>query len=64
MSMTIENEKDTTPESGELVARQLRRELSSDEVLEELMARTGERGVALTGKPGAHPQPETSPRAG
>ncbi len=56
MSMTIENEKDTTPESGELVARQLRRELFSDELLDELMARTGERGVALTGKGGFLPE--------
>ena len=56
MSMTIENEKDTTPESGEPVARQLRRELFSDELLDELMARTGERGVALTGKGGFLPE--------
>ncbi len=56
MSMTIENGKGATAESGEPAARQLRRELFSDELLDELMARTGERGVALTGKGGFLPE--------
>ena len=56
MSMTIENEKETAPGSGEPAARTLRRELFSDEMLDDLIARTGERGVALTGKGGFLPE--------
>jgi len=56
VSMTIENEKETAPGSGEPAARTLRRELFSDELLDDLIARTGERGVALTGKGGFLPE--------
>ena len=52
MSMT--KKKDTTGTESE--ARKLRREMFSDEVLDELMSRTDERGVALTGEGGFLPE--------
>lgn len=52
MSMT--KKKDATGTESE--ARKLRREMFSDEVLDELMARTDERGVALTGEGGFLPE--------
>lgn len=54
MSMTKnehEHVQDAEPE-----ARKLRREMFSDELLDELMARTDERGVALTGEGGFLPE--------
>lgn len=56
MSMLIEDETDASARSGEPAARQLRRELFSDELLDDLIARTDERGVALTGKGGFLPE--------
>lgn len=52
--MDMTKKKDTTGAESE--ARKLRREMFSDEVLDELMARTGERGVALTGEGGFLPE--------
>lgn len=43
MSMT----KKKVDQEAEPEARKLRRELFDDQMLDELMARTGERGVAL-----------------
>lgn len=37
-------------------ARRLRRELFTDEMLDQLMAATDERGVALTGEGGSCPR--------
>ena len=52
MSMTKnEDVQGTEPE-----ARKLRREMFSDQMLDELMARTDERGVALTGQGGFLPE--------
>ncbi len=44
------------PESEEPEARRLRRELFGDDLLDELMAATDERGVALTGEGGFLPE--------
>ncbi len=52
MSMT--KNKDATGTESE--ARKLRRELFSNEVLDDLMARTDERGVSLTGEGGFLPE--------
>ena len=52
MSMT--KKKDTTGTESE--ARKLRREMFDDQMLDELMARTDERGVSLTGEGGFLPE--------
>ena len=52
MSMT-KQEKKNVPEPE---ARRLRRELFNDEMLDQLMAATDERGVALTGEGGFLPE--------
>ena len=51
MSMTAEKKKKGSPE-----ARVLRKELFSDALLDELVARVDEGGVALTGKGGFLPE--------
>ena len=52
MSMTKEAKKDAV----EPEARRLRRELFTDEMLDQLMAATGERGLSLTGEGGFLPE--------
>ena len=51
MSMTKDRKSHEEPE-----ARRLRRELFTDEMLDQLMAATDERGVALTGEGGFLPE--------
>ena len=51
MSMTKNEKAQQDPE-----ARRLRRELFSDELVDELVSRAGERGVALTGEGGFLPE--------
>ncbi|XAN06109.1 IS256 family transposase [Ammonicoccus fulvus] len=51
MTMTKEHEDSVEPE-----ARKLRRELFGEELLDQLMASVGERGVALTGEGGFLPE--------
>lgn len=51
MTMTKAHEESVEPE-----ARKLRRELFGEELLDQLMASAGERGVALTGEGGFIPE--------
>ena len=48
--------KDEQEPQPDPAARQLRRELFSDDLVDELLARAGDRGVALTGKGGFLPE--------
>ena len=52
MSMTKQAKKDAV----EPEARRLRRELFTDEMLDQLMAATDERGLSLTGEGGFLPE--------
>ena len=60
MSMTKQAKKDAV----EPEARRLRRELFTDEMLDQLMAATDERGLSLTGEGGFLPEMIGRPRAG
>ena len=51
--MTVTNDEHDVTEPQ---ARKLRRELFSDELVGQLLARAGERGVSLTGEAGSFPR--------
>ena len=52
-TMTVTNDEHDVTEPQ---ARKLRRELFSDELVGQLLARAGERGVSLTGEAGSFPR--------
>lgn len=56
MTVTKNETKDETDGQSDAEARRLRRELFSDELVDQPLASAGERGVALTGKGGFLPE--------